>query len=285
MTVKERKKWRKVLYEDQGVPDNYVDDSFLDEMKKNVNTRTYKLQNVIIESGVVSQQLSSICLFIVTFIYMEEGTLSPQLLFTVGSLMTVFGYLLHDIVDGRRNRKDRTRMDDMKTICLFLAVSFGLSPILKNLTDSISTDTIYAMTVFMFLGNLLFHDYGTTGAVTSDALSLNAAIFGSVCLASRLPTIWHTFSTIAFAIQVFALWPVLRRTLKRHIPYSQLMMTWLLATVTMVALFTVKTVGAVLFLIGHFSITFLFPFWLIKLQPYKNNIHGPWDEAVIKDIK
>ena len=28
-------KWRKVLYEDQGVPDNYVDETFLDEMKKN----------------------------------------------------------------------------------------------------------------------------------------------------------------------------------------------------------------------------------------------------------
>ena len=29
------KKWRKILYEDQGVPDNYVDESFLEEMKKN----------------------------------------------------------------------------------------------------------------------------------------------------------------------------------------------------------------------------------------------------------
>ena len=28
-------KWRKILYEDQGVPDNYVDASFLDELKKN----------------------------------------------------------------------------------------------------------------------------------------------------------------------------------------------------------------------------------------------------------
>ena len=28
-------KWRKILYEDQGVPDNYVDRSFLDELKKN----------------------------------------------------------------------------------------------------------------------------------------------------------------------------------------------------------------------------------------------------------
>ena len=32
---KRTKVWRKVLYEDQGVPDNYVDESFLDEMKKN----------------------------------------------------------------------------------------------------------------------------------------------------------------------------------------------------------------------------------------------------------
>lgn len=31
----ERKAWRKVLYESQDYPDNYVDKSFLDEMKKN----------------------------------------------------------------------------------------------------------------------------------------------------------------------------------------------------------------------------------------------------------
>lgn len=33
--MKRRKPWKKVLYEDQGVPDNYVDKSFLDEMRKN----------------------------------------------------------------------------------------------------------------------------------------------------------------------------------------------------------------------------------------------------------
>lgn len=27
--------WEKVLYKDQGVADNYTDDTFLDEMKKN----------------------------------------------------------------------------------------------------------------------------------------------------------------------------------------------------------------------------------------------------------
>ena len=30
-------KWRKILYENQGVPDHYVDETFLDELKKNCN--------------------------------------------------------------------------------------------------------------------------------------------------------------------------------------------------------------------------------------------------------
>lgn len=30
-----RSKWQKILYEDQGVSDNYVDETFLDELRKN----------------------------------------------------------------------------------------------------------------------------------------------------------------------------------------------------------------------------------------------------------
>lgn len=39
--MKRKKPWRKVLYEDQGVPDNYVDKSFLEEMKKNCELTKY----------------------------------------------------------------------------------------------------------------------------------------------------------------------------------------------------------------------------------------------------
>ena len=53
----------------------------------------------------------------------------------------------------------------MKTAVIFVGFGFGLSPILMTLTDTISTDTIYAMTVFMLLGNLLFHDYGASAAM------------------------------------------------------------------------------------------------------------------------
>ena len=32
---KPQKPWRKILYEDQGYPDDYVDKSFLEELRKN----------------------------------------------------------------------------------------------------------------------------------------------------------------------------------------------------------------------------------------------------------
>ena len=36
---------------------------------------------------------------------------------------------------------------DLKTCVIFTVALYGLSPVLKTLTESISTDTIYAMTV------------------------------------------------------------------------------------------------------------------------------------------
>ena len=48
---------------------------------------------------------------------------------------------------------------------MFAAFGYGLSPVLMTLTLTISTDTIYAMTVAMLLANLLFHDYGAHAAM------------------------------------------------------------------------------------------------------------------------
>jgi len=49
--------------------------------------------------------------------------------------------------------------DDVRTMCVFLLFGYGLSPMLMTLTQSVSTDTVYAMTFVMLLVNLLFHDY------------------------------------------------------------------------------------------------------------------------------
>lgn len=283
--MKRRKPWRKVLYEDQGVPDNYVDKSFLDEMRKNLNTRTYQFWSVVSESGTVSQQLSSVCIFVTAFVYMDFGYLSPSLLFVASSLLTLAGCLLFDLLDGGalRSESKRTRVDDVKSCIVVLSSVYVLSPVLKTLTDTISTDTIYAMTTFMLGMNLLLYDYGTRAAIVSRSASLNASIFASVCLASRLPSSWHVFATVTFAMQLFALFPSLRRQLKMQLPSSHVLVTWTLVLIAVAMLWPLSQLFALLLALVHLAITFFCPFWLIQLQRFKNNIHGPWDEAVIEE--
>ncbi|XP_067830200.1 phosphatidylinositol N-acetylglucosaminyltransferase subunit C isoform X1 [Heptranchias perlo] len=53
-----RGRWKKVLYERQPFPDNYVDGSFLEELRKNIYVRQYQFWSVVCESGMVVQQLS-----------------------------------------------------------------------------------------------------------------------------------------------------------------------------------------------------------------------------------
>ncbi|KAJ8300125.1 hypothetical protein KUTeg_021644, partial [Tegillarca granosa] len=212
-----KSKWRKILYENQNVPDNYVDETFLYELKKNLYIRNYDYWNVVRESGEVTQQISSVCLFVLVYIFMNEKTLSPEYLVAMATLFTVVGYIFNIYVTKfcfSEEESKRTVVDDMKTALMFAGFSFGLSPVLVTLTETVSTDTIYAMTTVMLLANLLFHDYGANAAMVSEALSLNAGIFASVCLASRLHTSWHAFAAVTFSLQIFGLFPAFRRKLK-----------------------------------------------------------------------
>ncbi|KAM5147914.1 phosphatidylinositol N-acetylglucosaminyltransferase subunit C [Mantella aurantiaca] len=277
--------WRKVLYERQPFPDNYVDKSFLEELRKNIYVRRYSYWAVLFESVVVIHQLCSVCSFSVIWWYMDQDLLSPQKLCGVGLAFTLLGYLIFDVVDKGAGRKDsgRTRWDDLKSSLVFIAFTYGFSPVLKTLTESISTDTIYAMSVLMLIGHLVFFDYGANAAVVSNTLSINMAIFASVCLASRLPRSLHAFTMVTFAIQIFALWPSLQRKLRAYTPRTYTCVTFLFAVLSVAGLLSISSVGALLFFLLLASVTILCPYCLIRLQLFKDNIHGPWDEAEIKE--
>uniref|UniRef100_A0A8C8RG13 Phosphatidylinositol glycan anchor biosynthesis class C n=1 Tax=Pelusios castaneus TaxID=367368 RepID=A0A8C8RG13_9SAUR len=279
------RRWQKVLYERQPFPDNYVDHRFLEELRKNIYARKYQYWAVVFESGVVIQQLCSVCVFVVIWWYMDEGLLTPQWLFGAGLASSLIGYILFDLIDLGAGRKEsgRTRWADLKSTLVFIAFTYGFSPVLKTLTESVSTDTIYAMSALMLLGHLIFFDYGANAAIVSSTLSLNMAIFASVCLASRLPRSLHTFAMVTFAIQSFALWPMLQKKLKAQTPCCYVGVTLLFALSALVGLLTISGVAAILFALLLLSISCLCPYCLIWLQLFKDNIHGPWDEAEIKD--
>ncbi|XP_034958005.1 phosphatidylinositol N-acetylglucosaminyltransferase subunit C [Zootoca vivipara] len=280
-----RQRWQKVLYKRQPFPDNYVDQSFLAQLCKNIHARKYQYWAVVFESGVVIQQLCSVCVFVVIWRYMDVGLLAPQWLFGAGLVFSLIGYVLFDALDSGmgRNQSGQTRWADLKNTVVFVAFTYGFSPVLKTLTETISTDTIYAMSFLMLLGHLIFYDYGANAAIVSSTLSLNMAIFASVCLASRLPRSLHAFVMVTFAIQIFALWPMLQKKLKAQTPRCYVVATLLFALSALVGLLTISSVGMVLFALLLVSISCLCPYCLIKLQLFKDNIHGPWDEAEIKE--
>lgn len=273
------------MYELQPFPDNYVDRRFLEELWKNIYAQKYQYWAVVFESSVVIQQLSSVCVFVVIWWYMDEGLLAPQWLFGTGLASSLIGYVLFYLTDGDEGRKksERTRRADLKGAQVFITFTYGFSPVLKTLTESVSTDTVYAMAVFMLLGHLIFFDYGTNAAIASCTLSLNVAVFASVCLASRLPRSLHAFIMAMSAIQIFALWPILQKKLKACTPRSYVGVTLLFAFSALGGLLSLSAVGAILFALLLVSISCLCPFYLIHLQLFKENIYGPWDEAEIKE--
>ena len=55
----------------------------------------------------------------------------------------------------------------------------------------------------------------------SSSISLNASIFASVCLASRLPTAFHAFVIVSLAVLIFVLFPDFRTKCKVQCIYTQ----------------------------------------------------------------
>jgi phosphatidylinositol glycan class C protein len=197
------------------------------------------------------------------------------------------------------------RISTAKSALLIYFTLLGLSPILKSLTRSTSSDSIWAMSFLLFTINIFFFDYGSAPARTSAAsanknipasLSTNAALMASTVLASRLPSTGQVFSLTLFSIEVFGLFPVFRRYARQW--------SWR-GHVALTSLLVLGAGGGVGLILGHGGdgdglldfpwksgimgtvigvlVTGLAmggcSWWLIGLQKYKNEIHGPWDPA------
>lgn len=102
--------WRKVLYKRQpGFPDNYVDVSFLDEMGKNVNVRQLAYWQVVGDAGAITQQVSSIFIFVAIFCNLLEissssldSSSSPEFLFAVSLVFSLAGYAVISRLDRKK---------------------------------------------------------------------------------------------------------------------------------------------------------------------------------------
>lgn len=130
-------------------------------------------------------------------------------------------------------------------------------------------------------------DHGEHRIRFPASLSTNAALMASTVLASRLPSTTHVFSLTLFSIEVFGLFPVFRRHLRRISWHGHLTLTFALVTCAGGGMgitisgggWQAATAGVILGWLFTGLTMGVCSWWLIGLQKYKNEIHGPWDPA------
>lgn len=88
--------WQRLLYVKQDFPDNYVDTSFLQQMRRNVHVRPLSFWTVVFETTAVSSQFSAVLLFVGVFMQLYEDMLSPMTLVVGSSCVSLLGYLVWD---------------------------------------------------------------------------------------------------------------------------------------------------------------------------------------------
>ncbi|KAI2469709.1 GPI2-domain-containing protein [Annulohypoxylon bovei var. microspora] len=191
-----------------------------------------------------------------------------------------------------RNGRANLRLSTAKSAILIYFTLLGLSPILKSLTRSTSSDSIWAMSFWLLAINIFFYDYSSGPVKFPASLSTNAALMASTVLASRLPSTGQVFSLTLFSIEVFGLFPVFRRyarhrSWKYHVALSALLVIGAGGGVGLILggdkddVWPWKSglLGVLVAMVIAIVAMGGCSWWLIGLQKYKNAINGPWDQA------
>ncbi|XP_059653862.1 phosphatidylinositol N-acetylglucosaminyltransferase subunit C [Cornus florida] len=281
-------KWRKVAYGGMqpGFDDNHTDESFLEYMVMNANVVKRDILKVMLDSVSISQYICIVTLVVLVWAYTLQSTINENslLLLDVSLLGSGFFVLLLTAEMLYFN----LLLNYVLKISFFITGLYVLSPIYHTLTWSISSDSIWALTVSLIILHLFLHDYsGSTvrapGAPENPTftsnISSNASIVASLLIASRLPSRLHVFAIVLFSLQVFLFAPLITYCIKKYSFRLHIWLSFGLMVVTLAFAYRFHRVLFVLLLGVLVFVTVVCPYWLIRIQEYKFEINGPWDEA------
>lgn len=165
-------------------PDNYTDEkTFLDHLQRNPRLQPYEFWSLMADATIIVQHLASVVIFCCCFVSIFHNRVSPVAAVGWASVCTILGYLLWDYWIGQQLTPSTTQRSDIpgghinanptassryqqrlltaKSAALIYAALLGLSPILKSLTRSTTSDSIWALSTWLLIINVAFFDYSS----------------------------------------------------------------------------------------------------------------------------
>eukprot|EP00697_Spironema_sp_BW2_P006097 gnl/Spiro4/18483_TR9896_c0_g1_i1.p1 gnl/Spiro4/18483_TR9896_c0_g1~~gnl/Spiro4/18483_TR9896_c0_g1_i1.p1 ORF type:complete len:346 (+),score=92.28 gnl/Spiro4/18483_TR9896_c0_g1_i1:91-1038(+) len=277
----QRPPWAKILYRRQPYADNYTDQSFLEGMIRNAHVHAYDYWDLVEDAFGVAQQVAVVACFGCIFYFTHlERVLDEVLLSLLGFVLFVGGYAAVRLTNASLTMSGFIIYQDASTLVLVAIVLLSLSPVLSTLTGTFSDDTVFALSFFLLGLNVCLHDYNYTNNTTSvfhATVSINAAIYAAVVLASRLSSSLLVFAFLGSAILLFCLFPVIRHHVKKHSVRAHRYETVVLVVAALVMQLRISRTLSFVYVVINVIIVFVCPYWLISVQQYKNAINGPWD--------
>ncbi|KAI1712116.1 phosphatidylinositol n-acetylglucosaminyltransferase domain-containing protein [Ditylenchus destructor] len=276
--------WSNALYKASlgGFPDNYSDEKqFLSQLKKNVTVVRYTFGEAVAGACRIMGQVDIVCLYLLIFEHVQMKQLEAHKLLALATTFALFCGALYMSLNFKHFTLDVV-MDRLRTLITLLLFGYGFIPLIRTLTTSISTDTIYAVSISLFFLSLIFHDYGMNAPIVSTTFSVNLSFASSIFLISRVENDELAFYLMALSLCAFCFWPRLRNTIFQANEYF--LPPALLALLCPVSIILVyegleSLPLTIIHANLHVFIVLMCPYLLVHMQRYKNTIHGPWDEA------
>lgn len=277
-----RKPWKRILYEKQHYRDNYVDPiKFLDQLIVELppNSRI-SYASLFFSSSVIAQQFTVVSFFLAVYKFLLIDESHFYAIAALDIVLLVVGYIVQFLLDEGKLMLTRS----LHTTLLFGVYLRITAPVLRTLTSSFSEDTIHALAITFSTIHLVFHDYAYVSSTTgsfSGTVSLSAAMFTAIILASRLSNVEVVVAFLLLAVIFFALFPDTARLVKNKSQRLFLLLTglqWLGASIT---LFYLDKTLLVAYEVGMFCLWLLGPYLYYHMQVYKKSMRGPWDIAEV----
>lgn len=284
--------WKKLLYLAQPYPDNYTDPCFLSQIKRNTTVAKYSYWHLVDHFSLIVLHLATVVLVELTFLGIYDRGWDPVVPMVIAAAGVVVGMVAWDTVTGKKaalltKNSPKIKVDKWNTVrsvLVVILIVLVLSPVLKSLTRSTSSDSIWALSLILCLFNMLCHDYAMDPhlAAYRPILSTNLSLLNALVLASRLSSSLHVFCFVVFAAVVNILVPLFDVGIRRSNPNSRLHHIVLFLFYLAVCVATTYLFGPGLMLVWLMTIAgiaLMLPAYFLWVQQYKNELQGPWDPA------